>query len=421
MKYFTILFLISILASLSCQKEKLSPETNSLGQITYLPPLWRYGLHKDGKVHSNSRIESNMVFGDRVLVGTTEGKGDNWLNAVDIETGKEIWKWNDIYQPPTEQMNINDFYEDNGKMGYVVGSRHYYIDLATGKTHWKIRRESSFRSLINGIGNTYFILGQPTDTLEGYQTGVIFQGDFETGTIRRILMPNIQITDVQNKRLGEVASVIPFIENGDTMLQVVWQEVFPENHFQSYLGLYNLTKKVWVYEKEKLNEPAWNGALLFPVTIYEDKVYMSVGYELLCHDLWTGKFIWKHIYNNEIFFSGFIVADGQVIAQNENKVLYCYDANTGNQLWNRTGAGTSSPLTDRYLNGVVYFYGGSTGEIHAVDTRNGKVVWRLDAAAMGDGAEKWKGDIFVVPEKDGKKGRVIALTAKFAYCFEAYR
>ena len=399
----------------------LSPTTNSNGEVNYIPPLWKYTLHKDGKFHSNSHIGANLVFGNKVLVGTTEGEGDNWLNALDIETGKELWKWNDIYQPPTEKMHINYYYEHHGRMGYIVGSRHYSIDLETGKTHWKIKRTSSFRSLIEGIGSSYFILGQPTDTLEGYKTEVIFQGNFENGSIRRILMPNIVITNVQNDRLGEVTSIAPFIESNDTMLLVAWQEVFPQNHFQSYLGLYNLNKKEWLYEKSVLNEPAWNGVLLTPITIYQDRVYMSVGYELLCHDVWTGKLIWKYKYNNEIFFSGFVVADGRVIANNENKVLYCYDAATGNLLWMGEGAGTSSRLKDRYLNEVVYFSGGSSGYIHAVDARNGKTVWRLDSTKMGDGTDFWKGDLYVVPGKNGKKGKVIALTPMNAYCFEAYR
>ncbi|TAK36737.1 MAG: hypothetical protein EPO28_13065 [Saprospiraceae bacterium] len=411
-----------ILASPSCKKEMLSPTTNSKGEVNYMPPIWKYALHKDGKFHSNSQIDANLVFDSKVLVGTTEGEGDNWLNAVDIETGKELWKWNDIYQPPTEKMHVNYFYEHDGKMGYIVGSRHYCIDLETGQTHWKIKRNSSFSDRITGIGNSYYIIGQPTDTLENYQTGVIFEGDFENGAIRRILMPNIAITNVQNNRLGEVSSVISFVIGMDTMLLVAWQEVFANNLFQSYLGLYNLSHKEWLYEKSVLNDnPIWNGGLLTPITVYEGRAYMSVGYELLCHDVWTGKLIWKHQYNNEIFFSGFVVADGRVIANNENKVLYCYDAATGSLLWTGEGAGTSSRLKDRYLNEIVYFSGGSSGYIHAVDARNGKTVWKLDPAKMGDGADFWKGDIYVVPGKNGGKGKVIALTPMNAYCFEAYR
>jgi len=418
--------ILSILAMLaltipSCRKDMPGPSTNSEGQVDRLPPHWEYSLHKDGKFHSNSVIRGHLVFGDRVLVGTTEGEGDNWLSAIDIETGTELWKWNDIYQPPTEKMHIFSFYEDNGKMGYIVGSRHYSIDLGTGNTFWKIKRWSSFDEQVEGLGNTYYIFGQPTDTLTEYQTKVIYKGDFSTGEIERVLVPNFLTDHVQANRLGSVTSVIPFIEGSDTMLLVGWQDIYPDWHFVSYLGLYNLTQKVWVYEKAQLNEPAQNGVLLQPITMYEGKAYMNVGYDLICHDVWTGEQVWKHSFTRDFLFSGFLVEDGRVIANCEDKVLYCYDANSGGLLWKGEGAGTSSRLEGRYLNEVVYFSGGSSGFLHAVDARNGKTVWKLDPTKMGDGSDYWKPDLYVVPGNNGGKGKVIALTPMKAYCFEAYR
>jgi PQQ-like domain len=397
------------------------PSTNSEGQVNYLPSLWGYSLHKDGSFHSNSVIRGHLVFGDRVLVGTTEGEGDNWLNAVDIETGTELWKWNDIYQPPTEKMHIKFYYEHDGIMAYIVGSRHYAIDLETGQTFWKIRRDESYDNEMEGLGSAYFIMGQPTDTLLGYDTQVVFRGDIETGEIERILVPNFMTDHVQANRLGLVGSVIPFVEGSDTMLLVGWQDIYPNWHFVSYLGLYNLTQKEWVYEKSQLNEPAQNGVLLQPITMYEGKAYMNVGYDLICHDVWTGEQIWKHSFTRDFLFSGFLVEDGRVIANCEDKVLYCYDADSGSLLWKGEGAGTSSRLEGRYLNELVYFSGGSSGFIHAVDARNGQTLWKLDPTKMGGGYDFWKPDIYVVPRKNGEKGKVIALTPMKAYCFEAYR
>jgi outer membrane protein assembly factor BamB len=412
---------ILVLASPSCKKDMPGPSTNSEGQVNYLPSLWEYSLHKDGKFHSNSIIDANLVFNGKVLVGTTEGEGDNWLNAVDIETGTELWKWNDIYQPPTEKMDIGFFYREDNIMAYIVGSRHYAIDLETGQTFWKIKREESFDNEMEGLGSTYFIMGQPMDTLLGYDTQVVFKGNIGTGEIERILVPDFLTDYVQAGKLGSVTSVIPFVENNDTMLLVGWQDVYPDFELVSYLGLYNLTQQEWVYERAKLNEPVWDGALLQPITIYEGKAYMNVGHDLICHDVWTGERIWKHSFTRDFLFSGFLVEDGRVIANCEDKVLYCYDADSGALIWKGEGAGTSSPLKDRYLNEVVYFSGGSSGLIHAVDARNGETLWKLDPTKMGDGSDFWKPDLYVVPGKNGEKGKVIALTPMKAYCFEAYR
>jgi outer membrane protein assembly factor BamB len=423
MKRFFIISLLALVACwISCNKENLQISTNAQGQIDYLRPLWTYSLHKGDRAYSNSIVDGHLVFGDKVLVGTTEGPNNNvWLNALNVYTGQELWKWNDMYQPATEKMDISYAYEYNGIMAYTMGGRHYAIDLETGSTYWKIRRNTSFDNEIEGLGSTYFIMGQPEDTLAQYQTMVVFKGEITTGQIERILVPPITINSLTGNVIGRATSVIPFIHQGDTMLLVGWQDVLPEFLCISYLGLYNLTRRAWVYEKAPLNEPARGGVLFQPITVYQNRAYMNVGTELLCHDVWTGQLVWKARFPRDFLFSGFLVEDGKVIANCEDKVLYCLDAYNGRLLWRGEGAGTSSQLKGRYLNEVVYFSGGSSGYLHAVDSRNGKTVWKLDPTKMGDGSERWKPDLYVVPGKNGEKGRVIALTPQNAYCFEAYR
>jgi outer membrane protein assembly factor BamB len=75
------------------------------------------------------------------------------------------------------------------------------------------------------------------------------------------------------------------------------------------------------------------------------------------------------------------------------------------------------------MNGVVYFNGGASGRLHAIDIREGKTVWKIDPKLIGEFPNEifWGTAIYTLPGENGKKGKVISLTGNNAYCFEAYR
>jgi outer membrane protein assembly factor BamB len=132
----------------------------------------------------------------------------------------------------------------------------------------------------------------------------------------------------------------------------------------------------------------------------------------------SGEQVWERAFPQDFMFSGFIIADNKLIANNEDTYTYCLDPEYGNILWREESAGTSGRMS--YLNGVVYFVGGSTGCLHAIDINTGETVWRLDGKKL-DGSS-FKTNAVYVFEADGKNpARVIALTHQNAYCFEAYK
>jgi outer membrane protein assembly factor BamB len=141
---------------------------------------------------------------------------------------------------------------------------------------------------------------------------------------------------------------------------------------------------------------------------------------LVCHDISTGEQVWKRPFSQDFMFSGFIIEEDKIIANNENLTLYCLDPESGSTIWTGEGAGTSSRMS--YLNGIVYFVGGSDSKFHAVDIETGQTVWRLNAEKLEGYDGKFKTNaVYVIPGESGKKGKVIALTHMNAYCFEAYR
>jgi len=93
----------------------------------------------------------------------------------------------------------------------------------------------------------------------------------------------------------------------------------------------------------------------------------------------------------------------------------------GDIIWKTFSSGTNSEIS--YLNGVVYFVGGSTGKLHAIDINTGKTVWKIDAAKLGEpnGSSFRTSAVYVFPSEGDQKAKVIAFSYLNAYCFEAYK
>ena len=409
------------LTLLSCERLRMEPVKNEAGEIVKLTPLWQMPLHEQGPT-SNSIVDAHLVFDQKVLIATTHGPDQRALTCVDVQSGEPLWQWDDIYHPPHEKFSVRDAHIHGGTLVYLSGGRHYGIDLETGETTWRFLRDVPFHVNISGIGNQFFLQGYVRDTLSEYDFKVMFRGDVETGNLQITLFPYFSQSYVgPGQRIGDVTGTAPIVRDGDTLLAVVYQEPRFEFDWVSFLGLYNLSQGSWEYDSVRLNLPEMNGVLFHEPIVRGDRVYMNIGNQIFCRNLWTGVRVWERSFPRDLMFSGFIVEEGLVVANCEDKVLYGLDAETGVQQWKGEGAGTSSFLEGRYLNGIVYFSGGSSSRIHAVDIQTGETVWRLDPGEIEEGALDWKPDIYVVPGENGEKGRVIACTPLNAYCFEAYQ
>jgi outer membrane protein assembly factor BamB len=205
------------------------------------------------------------------------------------------------------------------------------------------------------------------------------------------------------------------------MLVVAWQQVFPNYEFQSYLGLYNLSQKKWEYNNVVLNEQHQKGVLYQPMVKYERSIIANVHNSLICYDYLTGERIWEKEFPHDFSFSGYEISNDILVASCENETLYGLDPKTGRQIWIGQGSGTSTKLQDRIMNGILYFVGGASGKLHAVDIKTGKTIWKLDAALYDDPNQvRWsKADLNVVAPTGSGKGHIIVKNEVNWFGFEA--
>ncbi len=412
--------LVFFLLLSSCCKEESEDYKDSQGVLTKVPYIWKRSLHKTEGYSSNSYHKVLIEYNGYVGIPTTDASQENsrYLSMIDPDDGTTISEWNDVFIPQ-EGVNISYAHQHENLLFYQRGYRGYCINLETGATQWKIESEDPSFVVVDGIAEEFFVMSESENLYPQYAEKVGYRGNIYTGEKEEFLVPDFSLEFSYGNRIGDVVGIKPHMIDGVRHLVVAWQEFkHPINWVaQTYLGLFNYETMEWVYQKKEMIAPKMNGSVLSPLRIYDNMIFANIGHDLVCHDILSGEQLWTRNFPQDFMFSGFILEEGRLYGLNEDKILYCIDPYTGSSIWEEPGAGTSSPLT--YMNGVLYFTGGSDGKLHAVDTETGETVWKLKGEHYDHGY--FFNPVYVIPAKDGKPARIIAVNALNAYCIEAYR
>lgn len=153
--------------------------------------------------------------------------------------------------------------------------------------------------------------------------------------------------------------------------------------------------------------------------IYNNEVlYFQSSNFVHAYEALAGNELWRTSVGSPPLLSGMILIGNRLYTANEDRYLYCLDAQTGAIAWKQLNTGTCSELT--YLNGVLYYLGGGDGLLHAVNAQTGKHIWKLSSPDLqANPGARFFGTCVAVRGHQGKKGVVIATTGINAYGFEA--
>ena len=274
---------------------------------------------------------------------------------------------------------------------------------------------------MGGLGENYFIAGNFLLNQEGLYEGAVFAGNIIEQTSKLLISPEFTGNHPgASQEVGVVGSVVPFKDKNDDILLVYDYSDTQEQGANTYMGLYNYSKQELIYDSKPLALGIDSYGSGVPI-IYQYRVYYAPGRNIVCLDLYSGEEMWRKTFEEGFTFSGFILVEDKVIANNEDTYLYALDPRTGKELWKEKSSGTSSPMS--YLNGVIYFVGGGDGLFHAVEVETGKHLWRLQSPDLEDSNGAWfKSDVRVVPpSEESKKGRVLVSSYLSAFSYEAAR
>ena len=422
MKKTIILFWAVLWISSSCEKQdELPVRRDSEGVLTSMPYQWRTSLSDDGRLIGGT-LSPTIQYEDHILFASQgEGEGGNRLSMLSIANGKIRWHFDDFFDFQQRFFDIRHLHQYNNHLVFQEGREFYHLDLSNGSTVKKERRDYQ-STRMGGLENEYFLATGFLINEQSTYDGAVFVGDILSQSSRLLVRPEFSGEYLSlNNAIGIMGSVIPHKNaSGDILLAYDYSEPIPEHQANTYIGLYNYSKGEHIYRRQPLALNVGSYASGNPI-IYEDRLYRVPDKSLVCVDLYTGEKQWTVNFDQGFTFSGFIIAEDKVLANNEDTYLYALDPRTGRQLWRVKSSGTSSPMS--YLNGVVYFVGGGDGLLHAVEVATGKHLWRLQSPDQKDNRGAFfKSDVRVVPgAQEGEKGKVLVSSYLSAFCYEAAR
>jgi outer membrane protein assembly factor BamB len=418
-----------IILLISCCEKESSTIIDEDGAIIQKPWLWRTKTCE--KDYNGAFISTPVFTNTGVVVGATDDNSIAYLSFLNIDNGSFIWKQNYIINNEVLVFYLN-YQKENILIG-TEGRKLYRQNLSTGEYEWVHVLGAYIDHWISGIDSIFFLLNVENDPENGYPVTSAYFGNIINGNTELFLIPDLG--ELPEPDMGRVTWSIggfrylkPFKNDttGEIMLLCYYAKQYylpnSDNQVsQSYLGLYNFTKKKWVYDLIGLGD--YNFLEGFTPTIIGDKVYHTLsGGVAECRMIYTGDLIWRNEGDYDYSFNGSIVINNyMIVLDNRYGYLRALDISTGNEVWHHENIFTASEM--QQLNGVVYFAAVTKSAIYAVDAATGDYLWRLKSPdEKNDPYNSFMVDFCtVIPGQDGEKGRVVVSSFTHAYCYEAAR
>ena len=413
MRYLSLLFVIFQGCCWFGCDEDLEVVKDRNGIIIKTPYLWKHPLYYTFNAPGNPSVwaGANLYYDKGYFVGSLPEKRKTYYEFRSIETGKLIWKIaNDVvnsrgYPFGIRLGNLTTYQWQH----YVVTTPYYPLcfNLKTGQVQWRLKDVKYWKTIDGGFKDKVFF--SKKDERGKY---VFYEADILTGSHQEFL----RFKD------GNSGALAHFIDKkGDLILVITYYK-----NTSSHLGLYNYTQKKWLYRDIPTEAGGW-------IRLYKekDKIFLLGMQSFACHRLSTGEEIWSDSSYNQFDNAGpaggrcAMIGNKLVVAMGSD-FLMCLnmDANYKDVIWENHRYNIGNSVSQFYaLNGIVYFADKGSGRIVAINPHTGKLLWYLESPDLqeyGSGAF-FKGDIWVIPGKDGKKGRIITSTYRSGVCYEAIR
>jgi len=399
------------------------------GIVKKQPYLWKV----DASEKENDYIWELFIpakYKNIVAVGGTQPDRRGVILGLDINTGKEIWRWDDyITHNGSIGFSSNQPINNNQKCNVILLQKDnelYAIDLQNGQTLWKRQIErgigAGFKLIAISGDSFYFEESIVNDDL--VQEPTLFEGQISNGSLTKLLNPEIDEIQFFNGFYGDMHDPSIFEKNGTNYAFLQYSEnvdLYSKKVF-NYVSTFNLTKGEYELNKLKIGDTAYYD-FSGTATIENDVALVNVDFKLFGIDIFSGEILWKHenfTGNGDGHFV-FRKYKGKFYLINGNGSIgrtWCIEPSTGNILWSHNGSvGFGDTL--HFLDDVLYFVSRGNSALTALDTNTGEILMQMkspdtDFFMAGGGLE-------VFPGEKGEKGKIIVSSHLNVYCYEAIR
>jgi outer membrane protein assembly factor BamB len=324
--------------------------------------VWRTSF-KDGGTFGS---EAPAIFNNKVVFSNYSSFQPESFFALNADDGKtQYWSWEDYISNTTTSVGGKELPITFGKVLCLpLANGALGIDMNDGKTLWK----NSFSA------PGYHSVFERCIIKEGYKSGdnkhqsYLKIIDIESGNDRVVF----QIDTITTPFSGFSGVLANRTVNNDTLLYFTFFELFqqPDGSLNNYSWLYayNLSQNKIVWSHPNIYT-AWP-----PISTNGKLFVVSSGY-LFCFDAETGNEIWKqqmHVNSGgyfKLFDNKLVISD-----QGGTSFVHAYNLSDGSPAWKISYNGNSSEPV--YYKGLMYFTCGSDGLLWAIRVSNGEIVWK---------------------------------------------
>ncbi len=310
------------------------PDYSLNQQYPFVKEVWRQQL---GAAIYASPVESNGY----VYIGGDMG----YFNCLDVKTGKLKWRYK------TANRIVGTAAVSGGKVVFGSADRHIYcLDASTGKFLWNL------------------VAAEPVLGAAAISDGVVYIGASD-GAFRAIDLNN-------GKQLWQYTGVKGYIETrpliyGDKVVFGAWDN-----------NLYALRRTdgtfLWKWDGNH-TRMHYSPAAVWPVATNGNVFVTAPDRFMTAIDLRTGKNVWRTGQSTVRETIGLSADSLRVFSKTMNDSLVCFSAksSTVEKIWATfVGYGYEfAPSMPQEKDGVI-FGSTMTGELFAVESVSGKLLWR---------------------------------------------
>ena len=371
---------------------------------------------------------SRPVIGDNAAVYAHDGEtptSNVILVGLDKTNGEKLWEWSDGINNSnfTSAWDRSEVVVKENNLYFQNGPRGFAINMTNGQTIWK-RLIFDFADPIscvpcdlNLIDNYLYRNGTPLNTTEN-STEYILRTDLNTGDTDIVYFINISNTGGERTFLSTPIGYVK--NNGEQVLIManpVLYSIDSGRGMEPYLIAYNITTDTIDF-RILLDERGPNNTIDGIPKINNGRIFVTLNRMLKCIDAETGKEIWKQSFAGNFHSSDIIIMNGKIYGTYDNEFkTVCIDAETGRVEWENQIAGSTSNI--QYHNGILYFVGGNTGDLHVVDASNGTIIAQIQAPSELKGNPN---DFFATAiTVDSESGILFVQSYTTAYAYKLYR